>query len=514
MKQRKKDFSQNQSKGGLRFINGMERAMRFIPSPINIFLWAILFISVIAMLINQFGGEIINSSTGEQIVVNNPISKEGIQWFLNNFVNNITSFRAFGPVLVMMLAVGTCEQCGFMGVLIKKVTQSVPPKLVPLTICFIGVIGNALGDSAIFVLTPLAGFAYLAIGRSPLLGMMTAYVANVNGMSANFILANTDVLTTEITNSALSAADMDLQLNVTCNWYFFTTSAVVLTIMMYLISEKIFAKVFDKPSQNLIQELGISVEKISPNENAGLKKAGVAFLFFAAIIVLGAVTGVLLDSEGTISPILNNLPVIFFFLILVLTMVYGRAVGNISSLDDVVKMMKTAVSKISSYIILVIVLSQFIALFSWTQLANALTVCGASFLTSINMTGIGLILIFMLVVSFVNLFMNSMSAMYSIFAPVAVPIFSHLGWNPALTQAAFRVADSASNVMSPVSVYLYMTLDIARDTFRADEQDCSVGKWLSCLIPASLITIFVWVSLLLIWVALDIPLGPGVGVYL
>lgn len=488
--------------------------MRFIPSPMKIFLWLIVIISITALLVSQFGGEVINPANGEAIVVRNPISKNGIQWLLSNFIKNITGYMAFGPVLVMMLGVGTCEQSGMMGALMHKMTNSVSDRFVPLMICFIGVMGNAAGNSSIFVLTPLAGFAYLAIGKSPLLGMITCYISNISGMSANLILTETDVLSTGITNSILASAGIGIELDATCNWYFMMASAVVMTITCYLISEKMLSKFFAPPSEELIREVGAGATKVTEEQSSGLKKAGLVLLGYLALILAGVFTGVLRDAEGTIAPVLDNLPVLFFFGFILLATVYGRSVQTIKGVNDIVKMMKTAVQKMSSYIVLVVVISQFTALLSWTQLTKVMAAVGANFLEATNMTGVGIILLFMLLCCIVNLFITSMSAMYNIFGPVVVPIFTQLGWHPALTQAAFRIADSCTNVMSPLSAFFYMILDIGRDTFRADESECSVAKWMSCLIPASLIMSIVWVALLLIWIALDLPLGPGAGIYL
>ncbi len=497
-----------------RFINGMERAMRFIPSPVKIFLWLILFISLLALIISLTAGTITNPADGSEITIQNPISKEGVQWLLNSFISNITGYMAFGTVLVMMLGVGTCEQSGMMGTLMRTVTHSATDKLIPLVICLIGVMGNAMGNSSIFVLTPLAGFAYLAIGRSPLWGMVTAYIANISGMSANFIFSETDVLSTGITNSVLESAGIAVELQVTSNWYFMSASAVVMTLTSYFISERVINKAFAPPSETLMKEIGADTHAVTAEEKGALKRAGIALLGFIAVILVGIFTGVLQDEEGSIAPFLENLPVVFFFAFLLLAVVYGRSVNKITSINDVVKMMMVSVQKMSRYIVLVVVISQFTALLNWTQLTRALAAVGAEFLEKSNMSGVGIILLFILLCCVVNLFITSMSAMYNIFAPVAVPIFTHLGYHPALTQAAFRIADSCTNVMSPVSPFLYMMLDMARDTFKADEKDCSVAKWMSCLIPASLIMSVVWIALLLIWMALDLPLGPGAPVFM
>lgn len=496
-----------------RFVSGMEKVMRFIPSPIKIFLWLFLIISVIACVVSLSGAVFVNPADGSDIFVRNPISKEGLQWFLNSFMGNITGYMTLGPVFVMMLGVGTCEQTGAMGTLMRTVTNSVSDKLVPLTICLIGVMGNAMGNSSIFVLTPLAGFAYLALGRSPLWGMVTAYVANISGLSANFVLAEADVIVTGITNMALESANIDIQLDVASNWYFMSVSAVVMTLTSYFISEKVINKAFAPPSPELIKEIGADTTVVTPEQRKGLIRGLIAVVVYILLFVAGAMTGVLTDEEGTISPILNNLPVVFSFGFILMAVIYGTTVGKISEIDDVIKMMMKSIQRLSRYLVLIVFISQFTALLSWTKLTSALAASGSAFLQSANVSPLALLLIFILLCCLVNIVITSTNAMYNIFAPVAVPILTHMGWHPALVQAAFRIADSCTNIMSPVSSFLYMMLDLGRETFLADEKDCSVAKWMSCLIPASLIMSVVWVVLLLVWILLDLPLGPGGAVY-
>lgn len=130
----------------------------------------------------------------------------------------------------------------------------------------------------------------------------------------------------------------------------------------------------------------------------------------------------------------------------------------------------------------------------------------------IHLTGLPLIIIFMVIMMVINIFSTAATAKWNIFAPVVVPIFAKLGWSPALSQIAFRIADSATNCASPFSPFLFMLVDTCRDTFKIKES--SVNKWLTCLIPASLLLFVTWTLLLVVWVLLDLPLGPGSYIYI
>ena len=221
-----------------RFIDMVERGTKFIPSPIKMFLYLILFVIVLSTALHYGGVMLKDPMTGDAAQAMNMLSKESLQWFLSNMITNYTGYMAFGPVIVMMLTVGICEESGVMEMLMRKATSSVPEKMVPLLICFIGVMSNIADNTSIFVITPLAGFAYLGIGRNPIVGMMTAYLANTSGMAANLLLSNADVLCTGVTNSVLQQMNMD-EIPITSNWYFMAVSCIVMTFCCYLITTRI-----------------------------------------------------------------------------------------------------------------------------------------------------------------------------------------------------------------------------------------------------------------------------------
>lgn len=488
-------------------INGIEKATRFIPGPIKMFLWLILFVMIISTIVYATGASWTNAVTGDKIVAANAFSKDFLQWLLSSLVTNFTNYMAYGPVVVMMLAVGICEETGVMAMMMKKATSRVSDRLVPLVICFIGVMSNIADNTSIFVITPLAGFAYLAVGKNPILGMITAYLTNTSGMAANLLLANADVLSTGITNSILLQIGSE-ELSITCNWYFMATSCLVLTFTCYFVSEKILAKSLPPLTQEHMDSINGENANIgfTEVESKALNKALIALAAFVGIIVVGVYTGVLQDETG-VNFVWNNLVAICFFGFLVFGVTYGMCAKTVHSINDIHKMAIKATSRMAGYTVLVFIMAQFTSILAYTNLTRILAIAGSEFLQKINFTGIGMIVVFILVVGFINMFMTSQTAKWSIFAPIIVPIFQNLGWSPALAQAAFRVADSSTNCMSPISPFLFMMIDISKDTFKC--KDTNTSQWLSLLIPSCLIILVVWTTLLVIWILLDLPLGPG-----
>lgn len=490
-----------------RFIHIVERGTKFIPSPIKMFLYLILFVVGISTALYYGGVVLKDPMTGDAAQAMNLLSKDFLQWFLSNMITNYTGYMAFGPVIVMMLAVGICEESGAMEMLMRKATSSVREKMVPLLICFIGVMSNIADNTSIFVITPLSGFAYLGIGRNPMAGMMTAYLANTSGMAANLLLSNADVLCTGVTNSVLQQMNME-EIPITSNWYFMATSCIVMTICCYLISTRILEPALmdnEFGEASLVERKG----EVTAQENRALRNASIAFMLAILLVVICIWTGILTDDSG-IQFVWNNLVPLCFFLFLTFGITYGVNIGNIKKMDDIRVMAIKATTRMAGYMVLVFIMSQFTAILSYSNLTRLLAIAGSDFLIRVKFTGIGLILVFMLLCAAVNVLMTSQVAKWSIFSPIIVPIFARLGWSPALAQAAFRVSDSATNCMSPISPFLFMMIDIARDTFKC--KHTSTSQWLSLLIPSCLIMLVVWTALLVLWIVLGIPLGPGISV--
>ena len=492
-----------------KFIDMVERGTKFIPSPIKMFLYLILFVIVLSTALHYGGVMLKDPMTGDAAQAMNMLSKESLQWFLSNMITNYTGYMAFGPVIVMMLTVGICEESGVMEMMMRKATSSVPEKMVPLLICFIGVMSNIADNTSIFVITPLAGFAYLGIGRNPIVGMMTAYLANTSGMAANLLLSNADVLCTGVTNSVLQQMNMD-EIPITSNWYFMAVSCIVMTFCCYLITTRILEPALigsEFGDASIVETKG----EITPEENRALRNATIAFVLAILLVVAGVWSGVLTDDTG-VQFIWKNLVPVCFFLFLTFGVTYGVCIGNIQKIDDIRTMAVKATTRMAGYMVLVFIMSQFTAILSYSNLTKLLAIAGSDFLIRVKFTGIGLIVVFMLICATVNILMTSQVAKWSIFSPIIVPIFARLGWSPALAQAAFRVSDSATNCMSPISPFLFMMIDIARDTFKC--KDTSTSKWLSLLVPSCLVMFLVWTLLLVAWILLDLPLGPGAAIHM
>ena len=223
--------------------------------------------------------------------------------------------------------------------------------------------------------------------------------------------------------------------------------------------------------------------------------------------------GLLRDPEtGGIlrSPFFAGIVVGLLLLFFVPGLIYGIIVKTIKSDKDVVKHMTHSMKGLGGYIVLVFFAAQFIYWFNYSNLGLVVAIDGAEFLSHIGFTGIPLIIAFVILAAFLNMFMGSASAKWAIMAPVFIPMFMILGYHPGLTQAAFRIGDSVTNVITPMMSYFALIVTYAQ---KYDEKN-GIGTIISLMIPYTTIFMIVWVIMMSLWIWIGIPVGFDGPVYL
>ncbi|WP_027624970.1 AbgT family transporter [Clostridium lundense] len=498
---------ERKSVGG--FLGWVERVGNKIPHPFILFLWLILIVWIASAVCAFFGVSVINPSTKKVVVVKSLLSAEGITYILKNMIKNFTGFAPLGLVLTMTLGIGLAEQVGLISSFMRSTMLNVSPKLVTFSILIIGICGNIASDAAIIIVPAVAGMIFASLGRHPFAGIAIGYASTTAGFSANLIISGTDVLLGGITNEAMAIVDKSVTISPAANYYFILVSTVLLAIVGTLVTEKIIEPRLGK--YNGKKE--IITEEVTKEEKAGLRKAGWATLVYMVglIAILIPKTSFLRNPKThslVPSPFLDSLIPFILFLFILISIVYGKEVGKIKSMADIPKYMSAAITGMSSYIVLVFVIGQFIAHFNWSNLGYVLAVKGADLLSAANFTGIPLFIGFVILTAFINLFIGSGSAKWSLLAPIFVPMFYMLGYSPALTQVLYRIGDSPTNIISPLFPYFPIILEY----FNEYDEDAGVGTVLSMMIPYSIAMLIGWILLAIVWYLIGIPLGPGAPV--
>lgn len=494
-----------------RMLNWVERVGNKLPDPITIFLILCLVILLLSAVLAGMGFTAIHPKDGSTITIVNLLEKQNMQAYLGSMVNNFQSFPPLGLVLVVLIGVGVAEKTGMMETALKHSITGMPKKLITTIVIFVGILANAAGDAGFVVLPPLAAAVYISIGRHPLIGAFAGYGGVAAGFAANVMVNLLDVLVAGFTIPAAQLIDPSYMATPAMNFYFLLVSTVFLTITGVFVTEYIIAPRLEGTDYDGKKTDSAAELALSPQQRKGLCAAGISLLICAAILVslcLGK-TPFMGDENGSLmgvnATLMKGLVPIVTLLFLIPGLVYGLVTGGIKRDKDAIAMMGKSMSDMGPYIVLAFMASQFLALFSKSNLGVMLAIKGASALQNAGITGGGLIFCFILLSAFLNLFIGSASAKWAIMAPVFVPMFMLLGFDPALTQMAYRIGDSVTNPISPLFQYFpimlgYMTMY---------KKDAGMGTLISNMLPYTVCFLIVWMLLLFAFTFLGIPLGPS-----
>ena len=500
------------SKGVLRWIEVMGNKL---PHPFWIFLWICIFIVFLSGITSLLGVSAIDPGTGARVDAQNLISGEGLRRFIEEMVTNFAHFAPFGLVLVMLMGVSIAERSGLLTVVLRTVAFSVPKQIVLPVIFIIGACGNIGSDAGIVIVPPIAALIFAQMGLSPIAGLIAGYAGATAGFTANFFIAGTDVLLAGISSEITGQMVDGQEVSATANWYFMIVSTLLLGA-----GGAFIAKRYTIPSCSRFDYQGDDVAAtgnsvLTPLERKSLRRAGISLLIYTLLIVLLVVpSGAPLRNQVTggvvPSPFLRGLIPILFFFFAIPGYFYGKTIGVIKQPNDVLRQMEHGMKELSGYIVLMLVVAQFINLFNWSNLDTILAIKGAGFLQSTGLTGPVMFTLFMILVAVLNIFLGSGSAKWAIFAPVFIPMLAQLGYSPAFVQLMYRVGDSITNCVTPLYVYFPLLLG----WIHKYNNRIGIGTIVSLLVPYAVILFLMWVLLLFIWYGLNLPIGVGETIHL
>lgn len=503
-----------QKKGG-KILGTIERVGNKLPHPYILFLWLCLILAIISCICGTAGVSVVNPTTGDTVVAQSLLSKDGFIWLLQNMLTNFQGFTPLGLVLAMQIAIGFAEGTGLLTTAMRKAILGVPLWALTGTVLFLGINGSIASEASIIVVPALAAAAFETVGMHPIAGLLAGYAATNAGFTACIIVAGTDVLLAGVTEATAQLIDPAMTVNATCNWYFMIVSVFTLTAVGVFVNKKFIVPRLGTYHPEVTPEsLGDDEKTITEKQKKALRAAGIFSLIyivaFAAMVIPS--NGILRGEDGSIlnGPFITGLvPILILFFILV-GLVYGIAAGTVKKSSDVPEMMAKSLEGMTGYIVLVFVIAQFINMFSYTNLGMIIAVKSADALKAAGFTGIPLMLFFIALCCVVNLFMTSGSAKWYIFAPILVPMMMMLGYSPAFAQVVYRIGDSTTNAITPIYPYIPIAIGMAKKY----DKNFGMGSLISMMLPYSIAFLAVWVVQLIVWVVFNLPLGPGVSVFL
>lgn len=501
------------------FLGFVEKAGNKIPHPVVLFIALAVIVILVSALGEAQGWDVtyFDGRQGETITVEvkSLLNAEGLNYMFNSAVKNFTGFTPVGTVLVAIMGVGIAEASGLINTGLKKVLLSVNPRFLTAVVVFVGIMSNVADASGYVVVIPIGAMMFAAAGRHPIAGLAAAFSGVSGGFSANLLISPTDAVLAGITNEALNAVGADYTVAATGNWYFLIASTFLITILGTIVTEKIVEPRLGKYTGDYT----FDQEPVSEVESRGIRNAGLSLLAFMAVMgflmFAGGDNAILKSAEADGSMTLNNflnnglLPMILLAFAIP-GVAYGKTVGTMKTTNQIVAGMSTGIGTMNSYLVLVFFASQFISYFNYTKIGTVVAVNGAEFLKNINFIGIPLIVSFIFLSSFLNLFMGSASAKWAIMAPIFVPMMFSLNISPELTQIAYRIGDSSTNIITPLMSYFAAIVAFAQ---RYDKT-AGIGTLISNMLPYSFAYLIFWSLFLVIWIFIGLPLGPGVSLFL
>lgn len=497
----------------LRSLDVIERVGNKLPHPVTLFAIFSVIVVLLSAVFSAMGVKVADPmNEGEFLTVKNLLSKEGIAYLFESAVTNFTGFAPLGTVLVTMLGIGIAERTGLISAALRGLVTSVPKQLLTAALVFGGVMSSMAADAGYVVLTPLGAVLFAGLGRHPLAGLAAAFAGVSGGFSANLLLTSLDPLLGGLTKDAAAIFDPAYaeNINYAMNYYFMIVSVFLITIVGTLVTDKIVEPRLGTFKGDVKEE----VEYLSAVEKKGLWGALISIIITAIGIALLVIPewGPLRGGEENIinAPFFHSLVPVILILFFVPGFVYGRITKSIKDDKDVADQLSDTMATMGSYIVLAFVAAQFVAYFKESNLGLVLAVNGAELLESTGFKGIPLILAFIVISGFINLFIGSASAKWAIMAPVFVPIMMQIGYTPEFTQLVYRIADSTTNIISPLMPYFAIVIAFAQKY----DKKVGIGTLIATMLPYSIALTIAWVAMLIIWMLLGIDIGPGSSIYM
>ncbi len=512
---------------GDRILNGVERIGNKLPEPFMLFLILFAITGIVSTAMALAGVVVEVPGSDEPTVIKGLFTGEGLTWLTSNIGQNYMGFPPLVTVMPILLGIGIAQHSGLLAAGIRTMFGSSPAWALPYVVGFVGVIASIMADSAFVVVPPLAALVFKAAGRHPVAGLLGGFAAAGAGYSTNIVPTSLDALFAGITNSVmetlpgLGAATV----NPISNWWFNIAASIILGAMAGFIIDRVIEPRLvrqDVPRDETLEDgddSGTSAEhmraKLSPVEKRGLVAAVIAGVVLTAVVLVAALlpSSPWRNEDGGFlpkSPLLDSIVFLVFAYFVVLGLVYGIVTGTLRSTGDAVRMMTDAIKEMLPFLVLAFILGNFIALFNWSGIGSWIAVTGAEGLERIGLTGFGAVVGFILLASVLNLFIISGSGMWTIMAAVFVPMFALLGYEPAFTQAAFRVGDSATQIITPMNPYMVVLLGMLRKY----EAQAGLGTLFARMLPFVVPFWLIWTVILAVFFFADLPLGPGNGIYL
>ena len=502
------DSADVQSSRVQRALATVERVGNRLPDPAVLFVWLLVIVWVLSWLLSYITYDVIDPATGNALVVTNQLSGASLTAFFSAMVTNFSHFHPVGVVLVAMLGIGVAEHTGFINTGLRALMAVTAKWLLTPMVIFVGIISHTAADAGYVLVIPLGGVIFYAAGRHPLAGIAAAFAGVSGGFSANFIPSAIDPMLQGISQAGAQILDSSVQLNPLNNYFFTASSSILIIALGWFLTDKVVEPRLQSTELDGDLEDLPTMEALEPHERKGLRAALIAMLVSILVLV---VTAWPVDSawrsEGDLTafaaPLMRSIVSLIFLLFLIPGIVYGVFAGTVKSSRDIVAGMTKSMTTMGYYLVIMFFIAQFIFAFRESNLGVLMALKGAAMLQAMAMPAPVTITGIIVLTGFINLFVGSASAKWALLAPIFVPMLMQLGISPDLAQAAYRVGDSSTNIITPLMPYFPLVVVYCQRYVK----NTGIGTVTAMMLPFSLTFLVIWTLFLLAYWAIGFPLG-------
>ncbi|AEI08738.1 putative secreted protein [Corynebacterium resistens DSM 45100] len=526
------DETENKGNHAGGFLGFIEKVGNKLPDPFWLFVILGGLVLVSSYIGHKIGLTATNPEDGKPVEIVNLLSADGLKMIVEDAVENYVSFPPLGLIITVMLGVAVAEHAGLISAVVRAIVSKVGPKMLTFVVALAGVTGSVASDAVYVILIPLGAVSFRAMGRSPIVGAMVAFAASSAGFNSSLVLNITDVLLGGISTSAAHIVDKEYFVSPLANYFFVAASAIVLALIITVLTEGFmnrrteqlvdhshidYSQVTfntgrdgdDELAEEVPQEKLTAALRLDQDESRALKWTGlVAAIMLALYFALLFVPFSPLQGEGgdvMSSPLITAVAVPIAVTFLVLGIIYGVGIKSITSPNDVPTYMAKGLKTLVPMMVLFFAVSQFLAWFKASNLGSWTAIKGAELLQKADLPPLVLFGAFVVLVALINLFITSGSAQWALMAPIVVPMFMYVGFSPEVTQMLFRIGDSPSNIITPMSPYFALALTFLQRYYKK----AGIGTLMSLALPYSIAMLVGWFLFFALWWAVGLPLGPG-----
>lgn len=498
-----------------RFLDTVERLGNALPDPVFLFIGIILVLIVLSVIGANAGWSATNPVTGEMLSAKSLLTEENVQKLFVEMPKTYAGFTPLGISLTILLGASVADGSGLLAALMRVSLSRVRRSLLTPSVFVIGLLTTHAVDAGMFVYVPLAGLAFAAAGRHPVIGLITAFAGVATGLSGNLFPGQYDMLIFGLTETGARLIDPAWTYNPLGNWWFGIAIAVTFTAIVWPLADRVLEPRLGAWTGSGGTAGELADAALSAAERRGLRMAGIAaLLVVAGVAALALWPGYspLIDEAATgsqrISPFFRSMIACLFVLFIATGWAYGKSVGTITSHRDVVRLMIEGLQPFIPYLVLIFFAAHFVAMFGWSNLGPITAITGAEQLRAMNAPPALLLPMLTTMSAWLDFLIASGSAKWAAVSPVATPMLMLLGISPEMTTAAYRVGDTVTNLISPLNPYFVLTLVYCQRWL----PEFRLGSLLALTLPMAMLFYVGGVVVTASWVAFDLPVGPGASV--